>query len=376
MKKISNLIYISPNIFPSRAAHTVHIMNMCQSFSNNGLNVTLLIPLKFKNFFLSDEKLKNYYSVNNNFSIIRIPILPTVYGLKLFSYLSLVVAKIINPKICYSRSFIIANLFTKHNINTIFETHGLEFENFLKYNILKRLSLKKVVVISKALLNLYIKNNINTSKFEVRHDGANIDLKKNNTKINFNDNKTHVGYVGHLYQGRGIKLIMELALNRKKLIFHIVGGTEKDIAYWTNVSLEMGLTNVIFEGYLNHGKATTLRKSFDVLLAPYENKVAISGGTGDTSQWMSPLKIFEYMSDTKPILVSDLPVLHEVLKHKFSCLFCKVNDLEGWLENLDTLTNDKEFAKKIAVNSFNDLKNSYTWDIRALNITKDIKFNK
>ena len=372
---MDNLIYVSPNIFPSRAAHTVHIMNMCQSFSNNGLNVTLLIPLKLKNIFLSDKKLKNYYSVNN-FSIIRIPILPTVYGVKLFSYLSLILVKIIKPEICYSRSFIIANLFTSYNINTIFETHGLDFKNFRKYNILERLSLKKVVVISKALLDLYIKKNINTLKFEVRHDGANIDLKNNNAKIDFNDNKTHVGYVGHLYQGRGIKLIMDLALNRKKLIFHIVGGTETDISYWTNVSLEMGLTNVIFEGYLNHGKATTLRKSFDILLAPYENKVAISGGAGDTSQWMSPLKIFEYMSDAKPILVSDLPVLHEVLKHKFSCLFCKVNDLEDWLENLDILTDNKEFGKMIAANSFNDLKNNYTWDIRASNIIEDIEFNK
>ena len=69
----------------------------------------------------------------------------------------------------------------------------------------------------------------------------------------------------------------------------------------------------------------------------------------------------------KPMLEHQVNRLRAVTSLNGIVLATTVNKTDNELE---------EFAKKIAVNSFNDLKNSYTWDIRALNITKDIKFNK
>ncbi len=39
---MSNLIYISNSILPSNSANSVHVMKMCNAFSKNGYNVTLL----------------------------------------------------------------------------------------------------------------------------------------------------------------------------------------------------------------------------------------------------------------------------------------------------------------------------------------------
>ena len=33
----------------------------------------------------------------------------------------------------------------------------------------------------------------------------------------------------------------------------------------------------------------------------------------ETSKWMSPLKLFEYMQAKKPIITSDLPAINEIL---------------------------------------------------------------
>ena len=46
-------------------------------------------------------------------------------------------------------------------------------------------------------------------------------------------NKLKIGYVGHLYKGKGIEVI-QLLLNKcnNDIEFHIVGGTEKDINEW------------------------------------------------------------------------------------------------------------------------------------------------
>jgi glycosyltransferase involved in cell wall biosynthesis len=242
----------------------------------------------------------------------------------------------------------------------------LEFGNFRKYNFLNRNSLLRIVVISDALLQLYVDEKFDTSKFLIAHDGANLDIKESKDESpKYNDGMIHIGYVGHLYKGRGIDLILNMAKQRGELLFHIVGGLDEDIKYWEGIASKRKIKNVIFEGYMQHKEAASLRKKFDILLAPYEQKVRVAGNTGDTSKWMSPLKIFEYMSDKKPILVSDLLVLHEVLENEYNCLFCKVNDLDDWLKKLDILIRDKKLSDKISKNAYNDLKEKYTWDKRA-----------
>ena len=42
----------------------------------------------------------------------------------------------------------------------------------------------------------------------------------------------------------------------------------------------------------------------------------------DTSQFMSPIKIFEYMSHKKSIVASDLPVIRGIKREKFNS--CKI----------------------------------------------------
>ena len=38
-----------------------------------------------------------------------------------------------------------------------------------------------------------------------------------------------IGYFGHLYEGRGLNLINNLAIKNKNILFLIYGGTNKDI---------------------------------------------------------------------------------------------------------------------------------------------------
>ena len=59
------LIYVSNSVFPSNAANSVHVMKMCEAFSDIGMEV-VLYGLK------GDKKLNNlyeYYGVKNNFKI-------------------------------------------------------------------------------------------------------------------------------------------------------------------------------------------------------------------------------------------------------------------------------------------------------------------
>jgi glycosyltransferase involved in cell wall biosynthesis len=109
------------------------------------------------------------------------------------------------------------------------------------------------------------------------------------------------------------------------------------------------------------------------MLAPYQEKVAIFGGKGDTSRWMSPLKIFEYMAYGKAFIASDLNVLKEVLKHRYNSMLCPADDYEAWKSALIELQNNKDFAVLLGKNAREDVSSKYTWKLRAKAALNNLK---
>lgn len=53
---------------------------------------------------------------------------------------------------------------------------------------------------------------------------------------------------------------------------------------------------------------------------PYQRRVTVAGSGRDTVQWMSPLKMFEYLGAGRLVIASDLPVLREVLDDDIAVL--------------------------------------------------------
>ncbi|MCK4388925.1 MAG: hypothetical protein KAV83_01645 [Desulfobacterales bacterium] len=96
--------------------------------------------------------------------------------------------------------------------------------------------------------------------------------------------------MGSLYLGRGIELILDVAKRVPEVDFHIIGGSDLDVKKYTSTTNN---SNIHFHGYLPPGSMAGYFAAFDMLLAPYQSQVAVSGDKGDTAKWMSPLKIFE-----------------------------------------------------------------------------------
>jgi glycosyltransferase involved in cell wall biosynthesis len=123
---------------------------------------------------------------------------------------------------------------------------------------------------------------------------------------------------------------------------------------------------------MHPSKAELFRLKMDVLLAPYQEKVYLSDGDITTEKWMSPLKIFEYMASSKPIICSDIPVLREVLTHNKNCLLCPPADISSWIKSLTDLRDDEKLRERLSENAFLDLKNNYLWEERAKRILSSI----
>ena len=115
-----------------------------------------------------------------------------------------------------------------------------------------------MVVISKVLKNIYLqKGYLKDSEIQVAHDGAD-EIKDFNTKTQLLGNKDYfkVGYVGHLYKGKGMEVIASIIGKLDKDIeIHIIGGLEEDIKNWKH---KITSQNIYFYGFIPHKKVITL----------------------------------------------------------------------------------------------------------------------
>lgn len=100
----------------------------------------------------------------------------------------------------------------------------------------------------------------------------------------------------------------------------------------------------------------------DVLLAPYS-------GTLRWARYASPLKIFEYMAAGRPMVVSDLPVLHEVLRHDENAWFVPAADGSALAAGVMRLLDDPELAARIS-STAREHAREYTWTRRAKTIIR------
>ena len=123
-------------------------------------------------------------------------------------------------------------------------------------------------------------------------------------------------------------------------------------------------------GHLLPKNTYEIMSAMDVLLMPFQKSVSIGVEGIDTAKWMSPMKMFEYMSTGIPIISSDLLVLREVLEDNENCLLVKSDDIKDWSESLRRIIKDKFLADKLQNNAYNQYRRSHTWKKRAENILR------
>lgn len=176
------------------------------------------------------------------------------------------------------------------------------------------------------------------------------------------DDRFTAVYTGHLYVGRGINLILELAKTNPSFQFVLAGGEPSAVETWQARSQAEGLANVRFLGFVPNEDLPLVQAAGEVLLLPHARKVADSGG-GDIAEWASPMKAFEYLACGRAILSSDLPVLREVLNERNS-LLAPAEDAAAWNLSLRALAADPRRREALAARAREDARR-HSWEARA-----------
>lgn len=354
MKKV---LYISGSLLPSKFANSVHVMKMCQAFAKNGIETKLTA--------MGGEEIDvfNFYNVENIFQICKTKIQSHNF-LRFFKYNLLCFNQIKKfDGVVFLRYFypIIWCLLFKKEI--IIELHGVSNSKVINYFLRKAFKyegLISAIFITEKLKDEYL------SKFGVPREKALVlaDCADIPVKVKTNTDVKEIGYVGHLYEGRGVEIIIEVAKQLVDSNFHIVGGNEEDVAKYR----AMAPNNITFYGFVTQSELSEIYGNFSIALAPYQHKVSIGKAGIDTAKWMSPMKVFEYMSYKKAVIMSDLPALREVGENNKDFLYVAPNKVDEWIAAVRKFQNDNLLYNNIIENSYNLFLENYTWNGRVRRI--------
>lgn len=364
------IIYVSSSILPSRTANSVHVMKMCAAFARAGHEVILLAPHRKKLYERHVSDLFNYYGVERSFRVIRVRYVEFFKIINFYALISLLVAHHLKPNLVYGRNVLACMLAAFTGLPTMFESHApignqSKIKRWAAAKFLKHKNLKKFIVITHSLARYYLSIYPELkAKCSVAPDCADIVFPHTSPiALSANSERLQVGYVGNLYPGRGVENVIGIASKCMWADFHFVGGNQRDVeSFKKNIGLS---NNCFFHGFVPPSLATRYHITFDILLAPYQRVVTVAGGRGDTSQWMSPMKIFEYMAARKAIICSNLPVLQEILQHDRNALLCNPDAPDEWVRALEQLRDSQELREKLQDAAYQDFLSFYTWDSRV-----------
>jgi glycosyltransferase involved in cell wall biosynthesis len=173
-----------------------------------------------------------------------------------------------------------------------------------------------------------------------------------------------VGYTGHLYSGRGMELLLELAMRHPQVQFLWVGGRPRDVQVWQEELSSKDISNVTLTGFVENSQLPLYQAAADILLMPYDQYIEGSSG-GNSADYCSPMKMFEYMACGRAIISSDLPVIQEVLDQS-NAILCPPGDIQSWSQGLEKLINEPEERSRLSQHAQRDGE-AYTWISRAQN---------
>jgi glycosyltransferase involved in cell wall biosynthesis len=360
---------VAGTALPSRVASAVNVLKMCRSFAAAGHEVTLYARGRQEDA----AAVFDAYGLERDFELVlRAP--PGLRLTKNLLYPAQVAREVARrppPDLLYGRhAYALACAAGRNAARFAYEAHALPKRRprlLAEAWLFRRPRFSLLVAISRALADDYGARfpSLKGREVLVAHDGADPVAAEADGPLPGRPGAPRIGYVGHLYPGKGMEMVAAVAALLPECDVHAIGGTERDLASWRGLCA--GLANLHFHGFVPHGQVPARLARFDLLLAPPAARVSSAAGR-EIGRWMSPLKVFEYMAAGKPILASDIPALREILRDGETALLLPPGEPEAWAAAARALLRDPGRAAALGARARAALLAEYTWDARAARI--------
>lgn len=282
----------------------------------------------------------------------------------------------------------------KFNIPVIFDMHenypealkyfdkkGLVNLLFKNYRLAKYLERKtvpkadKIIVVVDESKNRLISEGIPQDKVHVVSNTVDPDFYSAQTKFNeISDfkNKFVILYTGTISPERGLDTpVKALQMINKEIqnVHMLFVGAGPSLDELKNLAINTGVTeNVSFVGWQPHNKLKEYLQVANVAMIPQPSNDFI-----DTT---IPHKLFEYMSQGKPVIVSDAKPLKRIITETEAGEVFRSADPESFADTIKVIyESDKNYGR----NGIEAVKNKYNWDVDSgelLKLYQDLRENK
>lgn len=375
------ICYIHPAQVPSSAPSTVQVMRMCEGFTQVGCRPVLIVRGARDRQANRDERVSlfDYYGIRDCFDVhlMATPHLRKwgigmgVVSSALFAWCAVRKAMAIQPDILYTRDIYTASLAVERGLKVVFEEHAMprrRIHEWMRRRLFQSRNILGIVFISHALEARYGASGLLKdihARTMVSHDAAAMSqVHPVRIPSDAPNRRPVIGYVGSFLPGRGIELIVSVADQLPQARFKLIGGTAEQMP---GISPERVPANVECCGFVRPSRMPSLLDDVDILLMPYQNDTMTHAGVVSTN-WMSPLKMFEYMASGIPVIASDLPVLREVLVHEQNSLLVSSSNVDVWAQAIRRLSGDPCLRCRLATNARTDVIERHNWAARAKGI--------
>ena len=88
--------------------------------------------------------------------------------------------------------------------------------------------------------------------------------------------------------------------------------------------------NIKFYDYVAYKNIPEILKNYEVALMPYKNKILARSKNLEISRYISPLKMFDYLSAGKIILATNLPAYSHILKNNQNSFLLSSKNIFLW----------------------------------------------
>ncbi|MBF0624317.1 MAG: glycosyltransferase family 4 protein [Magnetococcales bacterium] len=364
------------DLVDNRRAHAIQMLKNAQAWARAVPDFEMLTVVEPRHWWRCHwHGLADYYGLEQPFSLVGLPVaqwLKSDHALlrRLFPWLVARRCARRRVDLIFARNYAVAGPALDRGLAVLVETHsppGADPEQRLLDERLDDPNLLGVVTISAALARRYRAAGYPADRLLVAPDGVDLerfadplDRTTARIRLGLDPRRPLAVYAGHLYAGRGIEEILVAARIRQDMDFLLVGGFPGDVKKWRDRAAGEGLGNVTLAGFVANASLPPYLWAADCLLMPY--------GTGcPTADWMSPLKMFEYLAAGRVLVATDLPALREVLRHGENALLVPPDDGPALARALGEILAAPERAAALAAQGLADVV-PFSWDQRVARI--------
>ena len=358
------LVYVSASTLPSAEANAVHVAQMCDAFAGLGCQVELHALRG------GAGELRKAYGLRHDFSIR----LDGKLAHRLWLYSRTLRPGDPRDTIYFGRRLAPLARLARAGLPTGFELHHPPRTPKQEERLRKLVAGRRflgLVVISERLREEMLRRlpQLDPAQVLVAHDGVRADLVRE-PRLHEREGPVRAVYCGSFHAGKGADTVLWAATQLPEVEFDLIGGSPEQVA---EAQARAG-ANVVLLGHLPHDETQRRLADYDIALAPYSSVVrgAHTPGHESLSDWMSPLKIFEYMAAGLPIVSSDLPVLREILEPGRDALMTPPGDAKALGRAVRELAIDPGQRLRLARSAHARLA-SHTWDNRAARILEFLR---